>query len=198
MGFARRAEASIARMTRRFGGGDTATLRRPLALTSQSTGTLVTALALVGTHASGATSLTIDATSAKGTVPAGVTLTVAGVAGTYTTQADASASSNSITVTVSPGLASEGADDAVVTLTTTKVDYTLHAAEMGSKGMPMGGGLEEAGVRKLLISPVGVSVLPEVGDHIVWQSDVYAITAAEPHRIGSDTPGVVVTLGGRQ
>jgi hypothetical protein len=76
-------------------------------------------LALDGVHAAAATSLTLKAADdgpLVGTLPSGLTLTIAGTDYTTTASATAAETTNRITAAITPGLAAEGADDAVVTL----------------------------------------------------------------------------------
>lgn len=73
-------------------------------------------VAVVGATAKGATSITIDAvTTLTGTAKAGDTFVIAGNTQRYAVTADATAAGNAITVSISPALVADTADNAVVT-----------------------------------------------------------------------------------
>lgn len=71
--------------------------------------------AIVGAHAKGATSVSIDGTSLVGTVVAGDVITIAGNSQKYAVTATATAAANAITVSVFPALVQAYADDAAIT-----------------------------------------------------------------------------------
>lgn len=92
-------------------------LTRPHSVTDRDTSTPLGSVALSGAHLSGATALTLRATDSgalRGKIPKGLVLTIGGTP--HTTQADATASSNAIAVTVSPGLDGAKSDGEAVTL----------------------------------------------------------------------------------
>ena len=100
---------------RKFGFDFFATQNRPThtagALTSTSPD-------LVGAHAKGATTIVLDDTTQTGTVKKGDILTITGDTHPYAIAADATASGNSITLTINaPGLRQAAADNALVTIT---------------------------------------------------------------------------------
>lgn len=90
---------------------------RPHSLTDRDTATPVGTLRLSGAHSTGVTALTLEASDGgalRGTVPKGIVLTIDAVE--YTVQAGATAASNALVVTVSPGLGGNKADEKSVTV----------------------------------------------------------------------------------
>lgn len=84
-----------------------------------------TAVKLQGNHAKGAVSLTLDAANLTGSLNKGDTLVIAGNDQRYAVTADATASGNAVTVTVTPALVQAHADNADVT-----VSLEDHAASL--------------------------------------------------------------------
>ncbi len=80
-------------------------------------GTLsATSAALQGAHAKGATSVTLDAGTLTGTLKRGDTFVINGHAQRYAVTADATASGNAVTASITPALARDHADNAAVTV----------------------------------------------------------------------------------
>lgn len=111
-----RFQGAARRLIRHFGSALAVTLRRPHRLADPLTGN-APALQMNGAAGSGATTINIDAMAVQGLLPKGLTLTIAGVTGTYTVQADVTAAVNQLNnVTISPGLTGAAADNAAVTV----------------------------------------------------------------------------------
>lgn len=89
-------------------------------------GTLsTTSVALQGAHAVGATSVTLDAGTLTGTLKRGDTFVINGHSQRYAVTADATASGNAVTVSITPALVQDYADNAAVT-----VSLDQHAASL--------------------------------------------------------------------
>lgn len=92
-------------------------------------GTLsATAVKLQGAHAKGATSVTLDAATLTGTLTKGDSLVIAGHDQRYAVTADATASANAVTVSVTPALVQAYADntDATISLDEHAASLAFH------------------------------------------------------------------------
>lgn len=125
MSTASRFRGSARRRVKHFGTGMIATRRMRSTLENPVTGTALTALAVNGTTASGATSINLDAANVRGKLPAGCQLTFASGPSPVLTTADATANDNALASVAIEALDAEAADDTVVTVSVTSVtkDY---------------------------------------------------------------------------
>lgn len=187
--------ASIDRLVRRFGTGLTVTLRRPHSLANSVTGAAFAALAMASAASSGATTISLDATNLIGTLPAGCVLTIAGVSGTYTTSAAATASSGALSVVLTAGLAGAAANDAVVTITQAYGSHTFRAARGRLTTEEQGDAQRTADGRRYDLSAIGAAVTPTVGDVLVDGTAELAVRFARERKSGAVVTGWVIETG---
>lgn len=197
MSWAQVATGSRDRLVRRFGAGGEVTVRRHHTLTNPSTGAALATLAVNGTTALGAAVIDLDATAVQGKLVAGITFTIAGDATTYTVAADSTAASNALaSVTFTPVLAAEAADDAAVTVTSQSKDYAFKASakrftreQVGISGVQTGDQLLSVSA---LIEPIEITDQ----DQVLWNGTVFDIVSAETHKHGSVNTGTTLHIRG--
>lgn len=117
------------RIWMRFSDGRTVTLRKLSSLANPAAAPPVTGLQVRGVTAAGASTIDIDASTLRGTLPWGATFTIAGVAGTFTTTGAKTAAANILEdVPFTPVLPVGGAaDNAAVTITQAYGEFTFRA-----------------------------------------------------------------------
>jgi hypothetical protein len=195
MTYATRATGSIDRLARHFGAGDSITVRRSHSLTDPAAGNITT-LAVNGLTAQGESSIDLDATRLEGTLPAGITFTIAGDGTTYTVASDVTAASNALSsVSFTPVLAAEAADDAVVTLATTFKDYTFLKSKRGFMERDIGDTVD-ASDRKLIVSALGAEIVPTEDDQILEHGEVLDVKEIRPVKPGDTEAGYVIWVKG--
>lgn len=153
MSLALRQRASLRRLAVRFGGTATATVRRHHTLHDAQDGSEISTLAVNGTASAGATTINLDtAPRLHGSLPQGITFTIAGDGTTYTVASRVNAASNALaSVAISPALAAEAADDAVVTVAET-VERSIPCAVGMYRDLDKATALIEVGDRKVLLA----------------------------------------------
>lgn len=188
--------ASYDRLIRRAGGGATVTIRRRNTLQNSAQGAPLVALAMAGAALAGATTISLDAPNLSGVLRAGSRFQIAGVAGTYTSQSDVETSAGALSVSISPALAGNAADNAAVTITQAFGDYTFaasrarEAAATGKKAAALLGRV------RYHLSAVGASTAPVPGDLLIAPDGATErIGRVAPRRPGSLAHGWVVELG---
>lgn len=148
-------------------------------------------LAVDGTTAVGASSITLDGATVIGTLPIGITFTIAGDATVYTTTNAVDASSNSLAaVTFSPVLAAEAADDAVVTLTAEFATYTFPCAVLAFEERDITGTTTQSGDRTVVLDITGNTVVPSDDDQLTVQGKVVSIESIKPFKPGDDLEAI--------
>lgn len=171
--FAARAKPSAVRLAQRF--GEYGTLRRPHTVERVDGVPLVdgSELAVAVVALAGATSLTVNVYSggqqrARGLIPDGTVITIAG--SDYTVQADASFSSNRATLTISPGLAADVAEQDAVALgdgaSWSKVRYTLDDLDLREAFAGF-----EVGAQRITIPLSRIPVTPKAGMYFDSSAD---------------------------
>lgn len=199
MSFAARQRALRARGVRHFGDNGTVTLRRRHTLKSQRKGTPAVSgvLLLVNDAAlAGAVAIGLRADLLTGRLPKGCRFTIAGNATIYTTGADAEASGGALAgVTISPALAANAADGAVVTLSTPYVDYTLTVQRGEAPVDNLDTGERQTG--RALHVAYTADVTPEPGDLVIVDAEAQPIAEVRPVDPGGGVAGWDLVLGGR-
>lgn len=189
--------ASSHRLVSHFGGGSTITLRRPHDLRNANDGERLTALSVSGVTALGATSIDLDSVGLEGTLPAGIELTIAGVSGTYTTQADVIASSGALSsVSILPALASEATDNAAVTVAAS-ASYTAAATAMAPTERDLANTQVHESHKILVVSASDLSIEPKDTDEPEWDGKRESIVLVMPRSTTGTPSGYRLVVGTR-
>jgi len=195
MTYATRAIGSIDRLARHFGAGDTITVRRHHSLIDPAGGN-ITALAVDTLTALGAATIDLDATRVQGKLVAGITFTIASDATTYTTTNTVTAASNALAgVTFTPVLTQQAADDAVVTITGTYADYEFVKSKRSFMDRDIGDTID-ASDRKLIVSALGQSIVPDDDDQILEGGVVLEVVTIRAYKPGDTEAGYVIWVKG--
>lgn len=163
-----RLSRSVARLS-----GASAVVTRRHSMSDRDGGTKLGTLLLDGIHAAAVTTLTMKAPDSGplvGRLPNGITLTIGGTPYATTATATADLTTSRITVTITPGLDAEGADEAVVTLadsvdqTHPKVTHRTSTAAEFDHHMSAGREVTAVGALPGHLAPDQV----EIGDSILY------------------------------
>ena len=191
------ASARLARMSRRvirrFGDGETITLRERCSLLNATTGAPTNTLAAVGAHAAGAATLTLDAAGLVGVLVAGAQLTIAAVV--YTVGNEVQAASGALTgVEISPVLAGNLADNGVVTVSTPYADYTYTVLRASIVERELADGRADT-ARGYRLEAVDQTREPKPGDVVIDGNDRETVLSVDPFRPGDRALNWTITLG---
>lgn len=181
------------RLIRHFGGNATVTLRKRNKLKNKASGSSAPTLTVSIEALTGASSLTIGATNLEGKVVKGSKLTIAGSATVYTVQAEATASANTVTLTLSPVLSQTAIAGAAVTFTQAYADYPFRKLRGEFKETDSETLREKA--RKIHLSAQGATVEPEVSDVILEGDYSNAIQKVDKVAPGTEVARYTVYLG---
>lgn len=198
MTYERRARGAARRQGRRYGGrGSTAVVVRRNALRAGTVG--LTALAVRGAHAAGASSINLDAPSVRGRLKKGMTFTIAGDGTTYTVTGNFTAAANRLDgVTFSPVLAANAADDAAVTVAEV-VEFTFRDVVVSNFDEAELGSEVQGSDRKVILHTVGAPIIDvDETDGLRVNGEPEEIQRVGRRRSGAGDPiAIVLHVGAR-
>ena len=123
-----RHRAMSQRLWARFSDSRTITVRKLSNLVNPGVAPPVSGVLVRGAALAGAATISLDATTLRGTLAWGAKFTITGVTGTYTTTGAKAAASNILSsVPITPVLAGNAADNAPVTITQEYGEFTFRA-----------------------------------------------------------------------
>ena len=198
MSIVARFRGSQERLIRHFGEAGTVTLRQRHSLRDPSTGSVPTTLAVAGLTAVGSGVIDLDATYLEGSLIPGITFTIAGDATSYTAENTVEAGSNVLSgVAFVPPLATQAADDAVVTLVSTTADTTVKAAVSRFVDEVIDGTRIMAGDRLVILDVKDLSVEVDTETQVVANGTVYQIQDVLPLSPGASNFAMRLHVGRR-
>lgn len=156
-------------------------------------------LRINGTFAIGATSIDLDAASIRGTLGKGWQMTIAGDVTTYEVGADVVVASDALaSVTVSPALVAQPADDAVVTLTRAYGERTYKASRRSYRQDEIDNENIHAQDYRLLVATLGATDIDidVQSDVVVFDGERVKVRAIEPYKPGGYLAGYRIHVNG--
>lgn len=163
-----------------FGDRQTVTLRRRHTLMDHATGAILAALLVNGGQSSGAAVINLRAAKLQGRIVKGVQFQIAGDATVYTVGGPVEASSNALAaVQISPVLAQNAADGAVVTITRAYGDHAFPRLR-GELIEEDADGAQLARSLVIYLSAEGAAITPTNGDVVVGLGTIADVKAWAP------------------